>query len=372
MADLTSLKQVTEEILGEEKLSSMLDGGEQLKHYIGFEISGILHLGSGLMTGLVIRELQKLGVDTRIFLADWHTWINNKLGGDHELIKRVALEYFMPAMKVSCEIAGADPEKIAPIFGSELYHNNDRYWQSLVEVSKNLTLSRVMKSTTILGRQESENMNFALLIYPPMQVADIFEMGNHIAHAGMDQRKCHVIALEVAEKLKINPLRDGAGNIMKPIAIHHHLVMGLQKPATAPDESMDKVELTTAMKMSKSVPGSAVFIHDTPEEIQDKIRKAYAPEKETKFNPILDWTQHLLFPIIGEVVIEREERFGGNVTFKSYPELEAAYASGDLFPLDLKNAVAKHLIDILAPARERFSDKDSQELIALVKQATGR
>lgn len=372
MADLTQLKQVTEEILGEEKLISMLDGGEHINHYIGFEISGILHLGSGLMTGLVIRELQKLGIETRIWLADWHTWINNKLGGDHELIKRVALEYFMPAMKISCEIAGADPDKILPFFGTELYHNNDRYWQTMIEVSKNLTLSRVMKSTTILGRQESENMNFALLVYPPMQVADIFEMGNHIAHAGMDQRKCHVIAIEVADKLKVNPLRDGAGDVMKPIAIHHHLVMGLQKPANTPSADADKVEVTTAMKMSKSIPGSAVFIHDTPEEIQDKIRKAYAPEKAVEFNPILDWTKHLLFPIVGEVTVEREERFGGSFTAKSYQEIEDRYASGDLFPLDLKNTVAKYLIDILAPARERFSDKDSQELISLIKQTTGR
>lgn len=372
MADLTGLKQVTEEILGEDRLTQMLDNGEHINHYIGFEISGILHLGSGLMTGLVLRELQKLGVDTRIFLADWHTWINNKLGGDHELIKRVALEYFMPAMKVSCEIAGANGDKINPIFGTELYHNNDRYWQTLVEVSKNLTLSRVMKSTTILGRQESENMNFALLVYPPMQVADIFEMGNHIAHAGMDQRKCHVIAIEVADKLKLNPLRDAAGNVMKPIAVHHHLVMGLQKPASIPEEGADKVEITTAMKMSKSVPGSAVFIHDTPEEIQDKIRKAYAPEKEVKLNPILDWTKHLLFPIVDEITVEREVRFGGSFTAKSYQEVEDRYASGDLFPLDLKNTVAKYLIDLLQPARDRFADKDSQELIALIKQATGR
>jgi tyrosyl-tRNA synthetase len=371
MADLQSLEAVTEEIIGRDELQKYLDSNDKLKHYIGFEISGILHLGSGLMTGLVIRELQKLGVDTRIFLADWHTWINNKLGGDHELIKRVALEYFMPAMKVSCEIAGADPEKITPIFGTELYHNNDKYWQTLIEVSKNLTLSRVLKSTTILGRQESENMNFALLVYPPMQVADIFEMGNHIAHAGMDQRKCHVIAREVAMDLKVNPLMLEDKQI-KPIAIHHHLVMGLQKPSNTPSADADKVEVTTAMKMSKSIPGSAVFIHDTPEEIQDKIRKAYAPEKVIEYNPILDWTKHLIFPIHKELTVEREDRFGGTFTAKSYAEIEEKYASGDLFPLDLKNAVASVLIDTLKPARDRFADKDSQELISLIKQSTGR
>ena len=77
-------------------------------------------------------------------------------------------------------------------------------------------------------------MPFAYLIYTAMQVADIYEMKRNIAHAGTDQRKIHVIAREVAEKLKVNPLKDSAGNIIKPIAIHHHLLLGLQKPATWP------------------------------------------------------------------------------------------------------------------------------------------
>lgn len=371
--DITGLRKVTEEIIGEDELISLLESDEKIEHYIGFEISGLVHLGTGLMTGLVIRELQELGVNTKIFLADWHTWINNKLGGNHEFIKEVAEGYFAPAMQVSAQIVGADPAKITPVQGTALYHNNDRYWQTVVEVTKNLTLSRVMKSTTILGRQESENMNFALLVYPPMQVADIYEMGNQIAHAGMDQRKCHVIAREVANKLEVNPLRNHSGEKLKPIAIHHHLVMGLQKPAQDINvEGMDKAELTASLKMSKSIPGSAVFIHDTPEEIQSKIRKAYCPEKVVNFNPVIDWVEHLVLPIAGELQIKREERFGGDVTIKTTEELRDIYAAGELFPLDLKDNVSSFLIDLLAPARDRFSDKDSLELIERIKRSTAR
>jgi len=373
MDKLTDLKAVTDEIIGAEELEILVTSGEKINHYIGFEISGLVHLGTGLMSGLVIRELQKLGVNTSFFLADWHTWINNKLGGNMELIEQVAKEYFLPALKVSAQIAGADPEKINSNFGSELYHENDRYWQTMVEVSKSLTLSRVLKSTTILGRQESDSMNFAYLVYPPMQVADIYEMECKIAHAGMDQRKCHVIAREVAEKLQVHPLTDAKGNKLKPIAVHHHLLLGLQKPATWPlPEGEEKDTIRSQMKMSKSIPGSAIFIHDSEEEIQDKLRKAFCPEKEIEYNPVLDWVKYMLFPILGEMNFVREERFGGNFTVKSYQELEERYASGDLFPLDLKQNVANILTELLAPARALFANTQAQNLISTIKENQSR
>lgn len=84
-------KKPTEELLTEENLRHLLEVGAPLQHYIGFEISGYIHLGTGLMAGAKIADLQKAGVKTRIFLADWHSWINDKLGGDLEVIRRLRL-----------------------------------------------------------------------------------------------------------------------------------------------------------------------------------------------------------------------------------------------------------------------------------------
>ena len=69
----------------------------------------------------------------------------------------------------------------------------------------------MQRSITILGRKEGEQHDFAKLIYPAMQAADIFALGVHIAQAGMDQRKAHVVARDVATKMRINPLRDASG-----------------------------------------------------------------------------------------------------------------------------------------------------------------
>ncbi len=373
MDQLTDLNKVTEEIIGAEELQSFLDRKETLNHYIGFEISGLVHLGTGLASGLVVRELQKLGVNTCYFLADWHTWINNKLGGDHEFIKKVGELYFGPALKISAQIAGARPDLIEIKNGSDLYHNNDRYWQEIVDIGKNLTLSRMVKSTTIMGRSESESMPFAYLIYPAMQVADIYEMNRNVAHAGTDQRKIHVIAREVADKLKVNPLKDSAGNIIKPIAIHHHLLLGLQKPATWPlPEGEEKTAMRAQMKMSKSIKGSAIFIHDTPEEISEKIKGAFCPEKETEYNPVLDWCEHMIFPIKGRMEIKRDEKFGGNILANSYEELKDHFASGNLHPVDLKNNVAEILIEMLEPARKMFDSDDARDLIKEIRERQSR
>ena len=188
----------TEEILTASDLRLFLETGVKLKHYIGFEISGKMHLGTGLMTMAKVKDFIDAKADVSIFLADWHTWINNKLGGDREVIKRIAVGYFKEGFKASMKCLGADPKKLKFVLGSELYHNNDEYWATFVEISKHTTLARIRRSITIMGRKEGEAVNFAMLLYPPMQVADIFIQGITLPHTGIDQRKAQVIAREVA------------------------------------------------------------------------------------------------------------------------------------------------------------------------------
>lgn len=361
---LALIKRNTEEIMAEEDLRHLLESGTPLKHYIGFEISGKVHIGSGLMSMSKVRDFMDAGVDCSIFLADWHTWLNDKLGGDREIIKKVAAGYFKEGLKASLECVGGDPEKVKFVLGSDLYHNNDEYWQTLIEVSKNTTLGRMQRSITIMGRKEGDAVDFAKLIYPPMQAADIFIQGVNLPHAGLDQRKAHVIAREVALKLKIKPLLDRGGNKVKPVAVHHHLLLGLQKPPVWPVPRESLQELWSAMKMSKSVPNSAVFIHDTPDEIRRKLNKAFCPEKEADFNPVLDWARCLIFSSEkAELPVEREKRFGGDISYHDFEKLKDDFSGGKLHPMDLKNAVAEKLVRILKPARDSFDKPRARKML---------
>lgn len=111
--------------------------------------------------------------------------------------------------------------------------------------------------------------------------------------------------------------------------------------------------MRTAMKMSKSKPNSAVFIHDTPDEIRKKIRKAFCPP-EVDYNPVLDWVEHLVFHNDMQFFVARKEENGGDVTYTTFEDVKAAYTSGALHPGDLKNAAAEALIKIMEPIRNAF------------------
>ncbi len=346
----------TEEVLTLDGLNDLLDKGVPLNHYIGFEISGFIHLGTGLCSTAKIKDFLEAGVKCTIFLADWHTWINDKLGGNHEVIKRVAGGYFKEGLKASMLCWGGDPEKINFILGSDLYSEQKKhFWETMIDVSKNINLSRIERSITIMGRNEGGSIDFAKLIYPPMQVADIFTLQVNLAHAGMDQRKAHVIALDVASKMKRNPLEFKGGKY-KPIAIHHSLLMGLQAPPKIPSSPEEVKEVIAEMKMSKSIPKSAIFIHDSPEEIRTKVGGAFCPEGNVDYNPILQWSRLLLFRQPKFIFkIERPEKFGGNVSYDSYAELEKDFKEKKLHPLDLKKSFAEELIRLLEPARKHFA-----------------
>jgi tyrosyl-tRNA synthetase len=310
-----------------------------------------------------IRDLQQAGVHCRVFLADWHTWINDKLGGNREAIKKVAAGYFKEGLKATLAALGGKPDELEFILGSDLYHNNDRYWETLIEVCKNTSLARIERSISIMGRQEGEAVDFAKLMYPPMQVADVFMLQANIAQGGIDQRKAHVIARDVALQLKGSPLCDTKGQPIKPVIVHHHLLLGLAKPPMDLPIPEDKLrEVKTAMKMSKSKPDSAIFIHDDPDTIRKRIRKAFCPpntvEGALDFNPVLDWTQHLIFNNGQSLVVKRRDE-PAPMTFPTFEELRNYYATTDqYFAGDLKEAVAQALIDLLEPVRKRFDEPD--------------
>jgi tyrosyl-tRNA synthetase len=354
------------ELLTREELPRMLATGQQLKHYVGYEISGRVHLGGGLVLMAKVRDFQEAGVDCSVLLADWHTWINDKLGGDRDRIQRLAVSYYGEAMKASLLCVGGDPGALRLTLASDVYADPARdYWATVIEVAKHTSVARMQRSITILGRKEGEQHDFAKLIYPAMQAADIFALGVHIAHAGMDQRKAHVVARDVATKIGINTLRDAAGTAIKPLAAHSPLLTGLLKPDRWPVPPEERADALAAMKMSKSKPRSAVFVHDSPDEIRAKLRGAFCPPGEVELNPVMDWIERLCFGLGDtELRVERRPENGGAVTFSSIQEVREAYATGALHPLDAKAALANRLIDRLEPARKHFAEPERAAALA--------
>ncbi len=359
------------ELLTAPELRALLTSGMPLRHYIGYEISGRVHLG-GLVAMAKVSDFQRAGVTCTLFLADWHTWINDKLGGDRERIRRVATNYFGEALKAGLLCTGGDPDRVRVVLASDLYHERaDQYWATVIEVAKHTSLARMQRSITIMGRGEGEQVDFAKLLYPAMQAADIFALGAHLAHAGIDQRKAHVVARDVATKMRLNPLCDPSGRPLKPLAVHHPLLPGLLKPDRWPVPPAERAEVLAAMKMSKSKPRSAVFVHDSPDQIRKKVRGAFCPPEEVELNPVLVWIGQLCFGLGDtELRVERSPANGGPVTFDTFGEVRDAYASGALHPMDAKSALADRLIDRLEPARRLFAEPERAAALIEVEALT--
>ncbi|AEM38276.1 tyrosyl-tRNA synthetase [Pyrolobus fumarii 1A] len=344
------------EVVTLDELRSRLEAGEKLRGYIGFEPSGLFHIG-WLIWAFKVKDLVEAGVEFTILEATWHAWVNDKLGGNMELIRKAARH-----VRHVLEAIGVPVGKIKFVDAEELVSDKD-YWALFLKVAKSNTLARVKRALTIMGRRVEEGeQDFSKLIYPAMQVTDIFYLGVDIALGGTDQRKAHMLARDTAEKLKLR----------KPIAIHTPLLTGLQGLGRMNPSEVDEDTHAVEFKMSKSKPETAIFVFDSPEDIARKLRRAYCPPRETRFNPVIEIAKYILFPSRPgyKLVIERPEKFGGGVIEVTSPEeLEKLYQEGKIHPLDLKNAVARDLAELLKPVREYFErNEEARETLEELKK----
>ena len=345
---LQILKNIGEEIITEEELKKLLDSDEQLIAYDGFEPSGQMHIGQGFLRAININKIIKCGIKFKMLIADWHAWANKKMGGDLDQIKTVG-KYFIETWKA----AGLDTQKVEFIWASDLVKDSD-YWKLVLQVAKTNSIKRFIRCAEIMGRDESVDLSAAQIIYPCMQIADIFTLKAKITQLGMDQRKVNVLAREIGMQL----------GFWKPVIISHHMILGLGKPS----ESQYKKEKIKDLKMSKSNPDSAIFMTDKENEIKEKIDKAWCPEKEIDGNPILEYFKYIVFEKFDKITLTRSEKFGGDIEFDNYIDLEKKYENGEIHPQDSKNTLVYYLNQLIEPVRKHFQNNPyAKSLLEQVK-----
>jgi len=332
-----------EEVVTVEDLRKLLETKTKITAYDGFETSGLMHIGSGILREIKINDLLEANVNFIILLADWYAWINNKMGGNLDLIRKTG-EYFIEGYKA----CGVDTKKVKVLWASDLAKDSE-YWKNVINISKLTTIQRAIRAGTIMGREEGEMQYVAQVLYPMMQAYDPFYIEADILQLGMDQRKAMILTREVAPKID-NSIR---------VAAMHHLLIGLQG-----GQRMGPAEA----KMSKSIAGSAVFIHDNKEQIGSKINGAFCQPKEAEGNPILEIWKYIILRKFKSRVIKRKDKT--DLEVQNYEELEKTYREGELHPADLKKETIEALDELLEPIREYFEkNKKAKELYETVKNA---
>lgn len=315
MIDPALVKRNTSEIVTEEELDTLLKGGKTPVAYCGYEPSGPVHIGT-MVAAMKQADMLKAGCKVKVLLADLHAHLNRK-GTEQWIDEMVA--YWKDCF---CALGLKDAEYVR---GTDFQYDKD-YMHDVLSLCLATTLNRAMRSMQEVAR-DLENAHVSQMIYPLMQIADIKALGVDIAHGGMEQRKIHMLGRELLPEI----------GYAKPICLHTPLLVSLQGPGC---------------KMSSSKPETMIKVEDKPEEIKEKINKAYCP-LEKDGNPVLQIYEYILFPRLESVEIKRPEKFGGDVTFASYAELETAYLGKKLHPMDLKNTASTRLAEILEPVREK-------------------
>ncbi|MFQ6105652.1 MAG: tyrosine--tRNA ligase [Candidatus Hydrothermarchaeaceae archaeon] len=317
---LERVKNNTVEIVTERELAALLSEKPRPSVYVGYEPSGDIHLGHMLTVNKLV-DMQQAGFDVTVLLADLHAYLNGK--GTLEEIRKTA------EFNKECFIGmGLDPKNTKFISGSEIQLERE-YFLSVQKMALETTLLRARRSMDMIGREEKDP-KVARVMYPIMQVIDMVSLKVDISVGGIDQRKIHMLARDNLPKL----------GFKSPVCVHLPLIHGL-----------DGTDKMSSSRMN------FISVDDTPEEINRKVRKAYCPEREIENNPVLEIYKYYIFKKFERVNVERSEKFGGDISFEEYNELESVYKKGELHPQDLKNTSSRYMEEILEPVRKHLSKK---------------
>lgn len=321
MDKLDLIKRNTIEIIGEEELEKHLKTKKEFSVYWGTMPTGAPHV-SYYFPLLKIADLLKAGLRVKILIADLHAALD---GTSWKLLKKRG-KYYEKLIRIMLKVLGVDTKKLEFVKGSKIQLNG-RYFEDVLKLS---TLSGVKESMRAASEvvKLGDHPKLGGLIYPIMQSLDEEYLNVDAQLGGMDQRKIFVFAREFLPKI----------GYKSRIEIMHPIIPGL-----------------VGEKMSSSVEGSKVDMFDKEEIVNKRINNAEMIAKDSK-NGIMAFLKYVIFVIKNDnkekFIINRDEKYGGNIQYSNYEDLERDYSSGKLHPLDVKKAVAKEINKLLDPIRK--------------------
>mgnify|MGYP000669193379 CR=1 FL=1 len=316
------------EVVTEEEGRELAANPEGKRAYVGYEPSGVLHIGH-MLTATKLMDLQDAGFEVTVLLADVHAYLNDK--GSFEEIRETA-----ERMKAQFLAYGLDEEQTEFVYGSEFEFDRE-YVLDLHALELETSISRAQRAMSEI--KSGDTVTVSQAVYPLMQALDIVYLDVDLAVGGMEQRKVHMLARDTLPKISEEA----------PTCLHTPLIADLQ---------------TGVGKMSASE-GVSISMEDTTADIEEKVNAAYCPptrdpdpddEGNERENPVLQIFEYHVFPRFETVVVERPDEYGGDLSYDDYESLAADLESGELHPADAKSALATYLDDLIAPGRAKLQD----------------
>ncbi len=319
----------TQEVVTPEELKKLIESKPQPVVYIGTAITGRPHIGY-FVWGTKVADFLKAGFKVKILLADVHGALDNC---PWDLLQK-RYEYYEIVIRGLLKSCGADISNLEFVKGSSFQLNKD-YILDTLKLSTFSTVHDSMKAASDVVKF-GDNPKLSGLIYPLMQALDEQYLGVDVQYGGVDQRKIMMFARENLEKVGYKPRIE----VMTPLV----------------------PSLSAGGKMSSSDPNSKIDLLEKTPDIKSKLNKAFCPEKSTENNGVLAFLKYVIMvhkvDKKEKLFIQRPEKFGGNLEFSSYEELEKVYSEGKLHPMDLKNALALEIDKMVDSIRKDFEGKE--------------
>ena len=214
----------------------------------GIQPTGKLHLGNYLGALKNFVELQNSGkYQCYFFVADYHSLTEDFSPAEKsEQIKNLTADFLA---------AGLDPKKSTIFLQSQVSQTTELAW-ILSVIAPFGELNRMTQFKEKSGAQK-ENVNVGLFFYPILMSADIILYNADFVPVGEDQLQHLELARTLARKF--NNKFGQAFIEPKALLTATPRLMSLDDPSK---------------KMSKSRPAGCLFIDDSPEEIEKKIKTA--------------------------------------------------------------------------------------------------
>ncbi|MFH1073085.1 MAG: tyrosine--tRNA ligase [Nanoarchaeota archaeon] len=322
------IKRNTEEIVTDAELLELLRTKSKPSVYLGTAITGRPHIGYFIWV-LKMADFLKAGFHVKVLLADLHGCLDNT---PWELLEN-RLTYYSLVIPEMFKSIGADIRKFEIVKGSSFQKDKD-YFYDVLRLATFATQHDAKKAGSEVVKQ-SDNPRLSGLIYPLMQALDEEYLEVDIQYGGVDQRKILMFAREYLPKI----------GYRRRVEVMTPMIPGL-----------------IGEKMSASVEESKIDLLDDAETVKRKMGKAFCPEGVAENNGVLAFLKYVLFTLKEDrkeaFLIRRPEKFGGDISFRSYAELEKAYVDRKLHPQDLKMAVADEINSLIEPIRKAMKGKE--------------
>lgn len=331
---LELIKRNTVEIIGEKELRKKLKSKKDFSIYWGTMPTGSVSLAY-FFPMLKIADFLKAGCKVKILLADLHALLD---GVPFDLVEK-RYNYYKEAILLILKTIGVEIKKLEFVKGSDLQLNKN-YFNDLLKLSTFTSIRNSTKAASeAVKTAQGDNAMLSGMIYPLMQALDEEYLKVDAQFAGLDQRKIMVYAREYLPKISY----ESRIEIMNP------MIRGL-----------------VGKQMSSSIEGTKIDLIDDEKTVINRINKAECVAGNPD-NGIMALLKYLIFILKKDksenFVVERSEKFGGNLIYSDYDELEKDFIAKKLHPLDLKNAVAKEINILLKNFR------NSKKLKSLWKEA---